>query len=126
MLFEYILDWKKQLCDAGLLDQGGKGNSEEIWTAELGKWLTDVRMGSATLSLPPRLPDEERSVLLDLFSRLELHGVEPEQVLVVCEAGSKLYNLSLPTSDSDYIIIFQHPTEAILSSLNPLKVSVYV
>ena len=126
MLFQYIVDWKKELCDNGLME-GGSGAKEpdvEPWSAKLGEWLAVVRMGGAPPSLPPLLPVEHEQQLSGLFASLKLTGLDPRQVLVVCEAGSKLYNLSLPTSDSDYIIIFQHSTTAILSSLDPLKVLV--
>lgn len=124
-----MLAWRQQLSEKGVLagwagtaSQCAGGGSEEPWTAELGQWLADVSLcGTPLPALPPLLSDS-RQRLSELFASLKLSGFEPEQVLVVCEAGSKLYNLSLPTSDTDYIIIFQHPTYAILSSLNPLKV----
>lgn len=112
------------MCDAVGNDGGGERNEGiELWTPELGKWLADVRLDGASLSPPSPLSDGDKQCLSELLKGLKVTGIEPEQILVVCEAGSKLYNLALPTSDSDYIIIFQHPTNAILSSLNSLKVS---
>ena len=35
----------------------------------------------------------------------------PEDVLVVARAGSHMYGLATPTSDTDYIIVFREPTE---------------
>lgn len=35
----------------------------------------------------------------------------PENILVVAEAGSHMYGLATPTSDTDYIIVFRQPTE---------------
>ena len=119
MLFDHVLEWKKHLCVAELPG----GEEREMWTSELGQWLTDVRLKGASLSVPPSLsaPDELR--LSELLGQLKLDGIDPQDVLVVCEVGSKLYNLSLPTSDSDYIVIFHHPTAAILSSVRSLKVT---
>ena len=42
-------------------------------------------------------------------------SVTPEDVLVVARAGSHMYGLATPTSDTDYIIVFREPTEVSLS-----------
>lgn len=94
-----------------------------MWSTELGQWLSDVRLGDGVaLSAAPSLCEADEQRLSELLSQLKLAGIQPQDVLVVCEVGSKLYNLSLPTSDSDYIVIFRHPTTAILTSVRSLKV----
>ena len=50
-------------------------------------------------------------------------SIPPSDVLAVCEAGSRLYDLALPTSDTDYIVIYRHSTQHLISSPNSVKVS---
>jgi hypothetical protein len=120
VLFDHVLEWKKHLCELPL----PSGNSKEMWTTELGQWLTEVRLGEGVaLSALPSLCEVDENRLSQLLTQLNLGGIDAQDVLVVCEVGSRLYNLSLPTSDSDYIVIFRHPTAAILSSVHSLKVS---
>ena len=40
-----------------------------------------------------------------------LKKVNTCDVIVVARAGSQMYNLALPTSDTDYIIVYKEPTE---------------
>jgi len=49
--------------------------------------------------------------------------VNPDDVIVLAEAGSKMYGLSTPTSDTDYIIVYRNPTQDIISTTSILKVS---
>lgn len=97
---------------------------EEVWNAELRQWLSAVRLGDGVTLSPPSLCRDKKH-LFEVLTQLNLEGINPEDVVVVCEVGSKLYNLSLPTSDSDYIVIFRHPTDALLSSVRSLKVTLY-
>ena len=120
-MFEHVLEWKRHLSEAQLPDCKEK----DAWSPELGQWLAAVRLGSGA-SPSPHLSEEDTLRLRELLKDLKLSGIHPEDVLVVCEVGSKLYNLALPTSDSDYIVIFRHPTSAILSSVRSLRVSVAV
>ena len=40
-----------------------------------------------------------------------LKKVNTCDVIVVARAGSQMYNLALPISDTDYIIVYKEPTE---------------
>ena len=40
--------------------------------------------------------------------------MDPANVLVLAEAGSHMYGLSTPTSDTDYIIVYRQPTKVLL------------
>lgn len=51
--------------------------------------------------------------------------INPDDVIVLAEAGSKMYGLSTPTSDTDYIIVFRNQTEDIISTTTNLKVGFY-
>jgi len=48
--------------------------------------------------------------------------IPPSDVLAVCEAGSRLYDLALPTSDTDYIVIYRHSTQQLISTHKSIKV----
>ena len=37
--------------------------------------------------------------------------MDPANVLVLAEAGSHMYGVSTPTSDTDYIIVYRQPTK---------------
>ena len=37
--------------------------------------------------------------------------LEPEQIVMITQAGSFMYGLSTPTSDVDYIVIYADKTE---------------
>ena len=38
-------------------------------------------------------------------------GVATRDVVLVARGGSQMYGLALPTSDTDYIIVYKEPTE---------------
>jgi len=49
--------------------------------------------------------------------------IDPDDIIVLAEAGSKMYGLSTPTSDTDYIIVYRNRTEDIISTTANLKAS---
>lgn len=89
---------------------------------EVGEWLAAVRMDGVDLTEVERPHPSDHQRLANLMESIGVKGIDPAQVLVVAEAGSHLYNLSLPTSDTDYIVIYRHPTETLISSISILKV----
>ena len=60
---------------------------------------------------PPALLPSELDQLVQLLSSLGLTSMDPVNVLVLAEAGSRMYGLSTPTSDTDYIIVYRRPTK---------------
>ena len=40
-----------------------------------------------------------------------LGSVHSRDVIVIAKAGSHMYNLAMPTSDTDYIIVYRQPTQ---------------
>ena len=114
------MEWKKELCETGF---PSKGSVElQRLQLELEKWLVEIRMDGLHLVTPPGPCDEDKQRLSELLQGIKLNAVEPNHMLAVIEAGSRLYNLALPTSDTDYILIFRHPITAVLSSGTSLKV----
>ena len=62
--------------------------------------------------------DKLRALLKEISA-----DINPDDVIVLAEAGSKMYGLSTPSSDTDYIIVYRNRTEDIISSTSNLKVS---
>lgn len=91
----------------------------------MGDWLASVRLDGVGLTVVPQPNPPDHELLARLMESIGVHGIDPAQVLAVAEAGSHLYNLTLPTSDTDYIIVYRHPTQALISSVFHLKVVRY-
>ena len=89
---------------------------------EVGKWLASSRMDGIGLTEVETPSPSDHLRLTHLMESIGTEGIDPTQILVVAKAGSHLYNLSLPTSDTDYIVIYRHPTETLISSVSQLKV----
>jgi hypothetical protein len=98
-----------------------KGASSES-VKEVGEWLATVRMDGVGLTEMETPCPSEHQRLARLMESIGVEGIDPTQILVVAAAGSHLYNLSLPTSDTDYIVIYRHSTPTLLSSISQLKV----
>ena len=47
-----------------------------------------------------------------------LASIPTERILFLVEAGSRMYNLSMPSSDRDFVAIYASPTKQILSCIN--------
>ena len=60
---------------------------------------------------PPVPPPSDQDRLRQLLASLGLLSLDPANLLVVAAAGSQMYNLATPTSDTDYIIVYREPTE---------------
>ena len=56
---------------------------------------------------------DSHSNLLQLMETIggPLTNLEPEQIIMITQAGSFMYGLSTPTSDVDYIVIYAEKTE---------------
>lgn len=120
-LLRLVLSSKAELENtrpAGEVDSG--------LSRDLGEWLAAVRVGGAGLQVTdvaqPSFSNQQR--LAKLMEAIGVPGIDPAHILVAAEAGSHLYNLTLPTSDTDYIIIYRHSTQALVSSVSHLKVKV--
>ena len=123
-LLECVLSWKQGLCAEGLPQcitaPGGQ------WTTELGQWLARMRLNGLLMKAPPPLAPADHQAVSELLCTLNLEEIAPPDVLLICLAGSTLYNLSLPTSDKDYIVVFRRPTLDLISSTNQPSVCMCV
>jgi len=118
-LLDCILSWKESLSEVSRPKTETVGN----WSPELGQWLADLRQQDLQLALPKAVSQTDFSRLKELLHTLNLGGISPDNVLLVCLAGSRLYNLALPSSDNDYIVVFRQPTCELLASIGQLTVS---
>ena len=98
------------------------GASSEFVKEEVGEWLATVRMDGVGLTEVEKPRPSDHQQLARLMESIGVEGIDPTQILVVAAAGSHLYNLSLPTSDTDYIVIYRHSTQTLISSIGQLKV----
>ena len=59
------------------------------------------------------LPDSEQSELRSLLEKIGgvVSKMAPENIIMITQAGSYIYNLSMPSSDVDYIVVYKEPTE---------------
>ena len=120
-LFSLVLSCKSELEDTKLPTEPKSDDS-----AKLGAWLATVRLDGVGLSEVERPRPSDHQRLAQLVDSIGMSGIDPAHILVAAEAGSHLYNLTLPTSDTDYIIIYRHPTQSLISSVSRIKVSVVV
>ena len=119
-LLHCVLSWKQKLSMPEVLHSKTEGAR---WTPELGRWLAQVRQTGLSLSSPSEVSEVDSQRLSELLCTLSMAAISPRDVLMVCLAGSRLYNLALPTSDKDYIVVFRQPTVELLSSIVQKSVS---
>ncbi|KAI6649530.1 hypothetical protein LOD99_6696 [Oopsacas minuta] len=86
----------------------------------LKSWLADLRRQDSLIT-PPQSPCP--SALKFLSSVAEQVGpklakIDPKHILILTRCGSYSYGLNLPSSDTDYLIVFTTPAEEYLSSFS--------
>ncbi|XP_013417565.1 uncharacterized protein LOC106178780 isoform X2 [Lingula anatina] len=115
-LFDIVQRWKKEVdCKMSK----AKFNKLEKVQEELGKWQADVRCCQKNENFQKLVvEDSARDCLLSLMKKIggPVASMEPEQIVMIAQAGSYLYDLATPDSDVDYIIVYLTPTEKIISS----------
>ena len=84
----------------------------------LSQWLADLRRQDTIITPhPPPVPSA-----LELLTKVshevgpKLEKVDPSQILMLTRCGSYSYGLNLPSSDTDYLIVFVTPSEQYLSA----------
>ena len=66
------------------------------------------KYGVSFSDLSQSLSDDPLRGFLDSQGLTTLHS---RDVIVIAKGGSMMYNLALPTSDIDYIVVYREPTE---------------
>jgi len=105
----------------------------------LKNWLSGIRLSSRQLLPLPGYIQRDNIVFYylqhdfigcgDMGDKLKTllaeisANVNPNDIIVLAEAGSKMYGLSTPTSDTDYIIVYRNSTQDIIATTVILKVS---
>ncbi|XP_019852083.1 PREDICTED: uncharacterized protein LOC109581992 isoform X1 [Amphimedon queenslandica] len=106
---EQLLEWVlkvKERVDKGI----EKVPTAQLkWTAELGEWMTKMRMEGAKFLLPQEL-ESNLDPHRDFLDSQSLTSVHSRDVIVIAKTGSHMYNLAMPTSDTDYIVVYRKPT----------------
>lgn len=121
--FQLLCDWKHEI-DKVLDPRYPYTKPEEIETI-LGHWHMELRLQGKTLT-PSQCPKDDLSEMMSVLEEVggPVAKLKPEQILLIARAGSYMYNLSTPTSDTDYVIIYAENTEKYLSSCKWLTGSV--
>ena len=50
----------------------------------------------------------------------------PDQILMIAQAGSYLYGLNTPDSDTDYVVIYAEPTQVTVDNTERLTTHCYL
>ncbi|KAK7095814.1 uncharacterized protein [Littorina saxatilis] len=113
-IFACLCSWHDAL--RGRLKQT-KFSDQKAVVAVVGEWMTAARLQGRTLD-PVKGVSDCHSRLLQLM--LEIGGpltkLTPDQVLLVARAGSYMYGLSTPDSDTDYVVVYRDKTQSVLSA----------
>ncbi|XP_019852087.1 PREDICTED: uncharacterized protein LOC109581994 isoform X1 [Amphimedon queenslandica] len=89
-------------------------------TIDYGEWLTKMRMEGANFLLPQKLEsDLHVDPHRDFLDSLYLRSIHSHDVILIAKAGSHMYNLAVPTSDTDYVVVYRKPTHG-YSTLPPV------
>ena len=86
--------------------------------ALLSRWLADLRRQDTIITpRPPPAPSALKmlsSVAQQVGPKLE--KVDPSQILMLTRCGSFSYGLTVPSSDTDYLVVYVTPAEQYLSA----------
>uniref|UniRef100_A0A1X7SPV0 Uncharacterized protein n=1 Tax=Amphimedon queenslandica TaxID=400682 RepID=A0A1X7SPV0_AMPQE len=118
-LLEYVLKVKERVNE-GI---GTVPTAQPEWTAQLGEWLTKMRMEGVKFSLPQEL-ESDLDPHRDFLDSQSLTSVHSRDVIVIAKAGSQMYNLAMPTSDTDYIVVYRKPTHVSICNIILLNIDI--
>ncbi|KAK7095830.1 uncharacterized protein [Littorina saxatilis] len=113
-IFACLCSWHDAL--RGRMKQT-KFSDQKAVVAVVGEWMMATRLQGRTLD-PVKGVADGHSRLLQLM--LEIGGpltkLTPDQVLLVARAGSYMYGLSTPDSDTDYVVVYRDTSQSVLSA----------
>ncbi|XP_061191181.1 uncharacterized protein LOC133199394 [Saccostrea echinata] len=118
-VFDLLVQWRDSVI-SGLknLQYTNQQEMEEI----IGKWQIETRLKGRKISVPKVLPDEHSSLTTQMQ---EIGGqvakLQPEQIILIAQAGSHMYGLATPTSDVDFLVIYSEPCENVLGRCKEIK-----
>ncbi|KAH9500065.1 hypothetical protein Btru_076509 [Bulinus truncatus] len=120
-LFDLLMQWIRDLkAETVNKTAASIKTSNKI----LGTWLMTTRLQGRKPKLLPALSDAH-SQLLKIMQEIggPVASMKPEQIVLVTIAGSALYNLKVPGSDVDYLVVYVSPVETILSATSKIQES---
>ncbi|CAH1789226.1 unnamed protein product [Owenia fusiformis] len=119
-VFQLILRWKSDLDE---LMKTHKFTKIESVDECIRDWLMHVRAGPNPSFRKICVEKGQEEYLGSLKRKVGGHveAMKPEQILMVAQAGSKLYDLATPDSDVDFVIIYAEPIEKILGTSKRLN-----
>lgn len=90
----------------------------------VGSWHMAIRLDGWVIRPPASIPDNYTN-LLQLMETIggPVTSLEPDQIIMITQAGSFMYGLSTPTSDVDYLVIYADKTEKVLTACKRLPES---
>ena len=88
--------------------------------ALLKTWLADLRRQDTLIAPPLTLAPSALKFLSSVADQVgpKLARIDPRQILMLTRCGSYSYGLNLPSSDTDYLIVFTTPSDEYLSSFS--------
>ncbi|XP_062516579.1 uncharacterized protein LOC134191942 isoform X2 [Corticium candelabrum] len=119
-LLGHLLQWKSQVDD--LCEQAKDLKTSNV-SERVKKWLWQIRTVDISLA-PPQEPGPDALAKIQEIGKLvgsPLSELQPNSLVVLCKAGSHMYNLSTPQSDTDYLAVYVEPHDRIFSSSDSLK-----
>ncbi|XP_013086342.2 uncharacterized protein LOC106070901 isoform X1 [Biomphalaria glabrata] len=122
-LFDLLCQWVNELkADHRVIEMDSDKKNQTFISTTLGSWLTSTRLQGKKIKPFAALPDDH-SQLLKIMQEIggPMAKIQPEQILLVTIAGSALYNLKVPDSDVDYLVVYALPTETLLSATSKVQ-----
>ena len=86
--------------------------------ALLSRWLADLRRQDTIITPQPPPAPSALQLLTSVIQQVgpKLEGMDPSQIVMLTRCGSFSYGLTLPSSDTDYMVVFVTPAEKYLSA----------
>ncbi|XP_048760797.2 uncharacterized protein LOC125669961 [Ostrea edulis] len=118
-IFDILVQWRDFVVEElKHLKYTSPQEVEEI----VGKWQLEIRLKGRHLTSPRVLPDEHSSLTTQMQ---EIGGqvtkLQPQQIILIAQAGSHMYGLSTPTSDVDFVVIYSEPCQNVLGRCKEIK-----
>lgn len=118
-LFDVLVQWRDSVTE----DLKSVQYTDQLEVDEIiAKWQLETRLKGRQLNVPKVLPDEHYSLTTQMQ---EIGGqvakLQPEQIILIAQAGSHMYGLATPTSDVDFLVIYAEPSQKVLGRCKEIK-----
>ncbi|KAL3876421.1 hypothetical protein ACJMK2_034270 [Sinanodonta woodiana] len=122
-VFEFLEQWQRLVSLQ--VKKFNFTDPEEVYRI-VGNWQMVARLQGNPIRCLSSCAEDEHLKLLSLMEDIKgpMSHLRPEQILMATRAGSHMYDLSMATSDIDYVIIYADPSEKILTACKKLPESI--